>query len=546
MKKFSAHVARIVCLVSLLFLLSIPVLLRAENRYTNNDPYPVYTAANPLGMYTFWENCKPETNARLSVSVFRQRANSSHAGPFTSDLGLSIPCPVTACPGTTAANTCCQVCPQEVPTGDLHGRWNMIALLYPEANGNTTVQKNLVEGLGLDNTTITGVTDPAKLAACLLKIETPSLTDPSQQFGFFSVPIEYRKYGIRLQAEIDIAHGFGLRIQTGLASIQQIARFVDKTCGAQGNSCTVTTQSDPISTSCPTFCCMINEFGCDCKKLVINGLMDQLEIAVRAETQQTPATTPPLTPEVQMLDLDIDNFCCTDMEDFVMSLYWTRCFAYNQKSDNPCWPEFTLAPYAIGEISAPLSHRQNPNQLFSLPFGINKHWGFGFTGGFTLNFVETVELGFEAGFTRFNHETYFAQPVPTHELQQGIYPRKADLCMRPGTVWSFGATLGAADFISCLSAYIQFRLLHKCDDHICILNPIPMVAFDGTPDDFPASNIKVQKMEEEGAWTSSFANVHFDYTISENIALGFFWQAPISQTAAYRPTTVMGSIIVQY
>ena len=69
---------------------------------------------------------------------------------------------------------------------------------------------------------------------------------------------------------------------------------------------------------------------------------------------------------------------------------------------------------------------------------------------------------------------------------------------------------------------------------------------NAAPDNFVIANVKVKKMEQESAWTSSFVDVHFDYDVSENIVLGFLWQAPVSQTFAYRPTTVMGSIIVQY
>ncbi len=53
-------------------------------------------------------------------------------------------------------------------------------------------------------------------------------------------------------------------------------------------------------------------------------------------------------------------------------------------------------------------------------------------------------------------------------------------------------------------------------------------------------------MREQTAWDSSFFNVSFDYNISEYMALGFLWQAPISQEFAYRPTTVMGSLIVRF
>ncbi len=223
MKKFSVKLSRIVYVVSSLLLLSIPMLLHAENRYTSNDPYPVYTAANPLGMWTFWQNCEPETSGRLSISVFRQRANMAKGGPCDANIATTCATAPNAC------SNCCQACPLEVPLGDIHGRWNMVALFYPEANGNNTVANNLIAGLGLENSVITGVTDATALANCITALETPSLTDPNQQFGFFSVPIKYRKYGVRLQAEHDILCGFGLRLQAGVVTIQQNPCFLDQT-----------------------------------------------------------------------------------------------------------------------------------------------------------------------------------------------------------------------------------------------------------------------------------------------------------------------------
>lgn len=488
--------------IGIIFLLTCASPLTAAVRFTNNDPYPVYTSANPLGPFTYWEDCKPEQSFLFSVSFFRQNADKGRRSPFD-----TTPCD----PNNSCAN-CAKVCNQDVELGDIHGPWAMLALFYPEANGNCVVGNNLIAQLGL-------LTFP-NAVTCLAALLDPHNADSQQErFGYFAVPVHYRKYGLRIEADIGTCWDIGLRIQTGLATIRQNADFHDFTCSTTGDAC------GPPG-------CVINSFSCDCTTLVVKGIMEQRNIV--AET----------------LGLDIRDFCETDIEDITVGLYWSHCYEVNKDTKNPCWPRYTFAPYFIAEVSVPLSNLENLNKLFALPFGTDRHWGVGFTGGFNFNFVETIQLGLEAGFMHFSKEFYAAHPVPTSDLQQSIFPRKADLCIRPGQTWTFGATLGASYFISCLSFYGQFRLIHHCNDCINIINTIPVPVLAPTTacptDNFVASNIKLEKMKKESAWDSSFFNVYFDYDISENVALGFFWQAPITQLFAYRPTTVMASAMVKF
>ena len=517
---------------------------QAAIRFTSNDPYPVFTAQNPLAWYTFWHDCEPESPYDFSISLFRQVAHKGRTGPFFS--GACSTQATTAC----SLPNCAPCCDKDVPIGNIHGPWNMLALLYPEPNGNSTVADNIINALELTTPDLYGVAAPGPIVTY---ISQPWNTDPTKQFGFFSVPIDYTKYGVRFQADFMISCDFGVRLQAGVVSIRQIAKFLDRSYCALDNMApyistpaapnTVTSCTPNLSTSCcpqeggtmnvcnqTQACCQINQYNCNDKILVINGIMKQVrDIAT-------------------ILGFDIDNFCETNVEDLIFSMYWTHCWEFNTDTDNPCWPDYTFAPFAVGEISAPFSKQQNVNRLFSVPFGLDRHWGYGFTGGFTLNFIETIELGFDAGFTRYSEELYCNYPVPTNELQEGMFPRKADLRKRPGTTWSFGATMGAYHFLSCLSAYVQFRLLHHCDDHFCILNAIPVTPItpDAPDDDFTISNILVGKMKEESMWSSSFVDVHLDYDITDTMQLGFFWQAPVAQKYAYRPTTVMGSLIFKF
>lgn len=517
-------------------LLIMPLSLNAAIRYTSNDPYPVFTAQNPLAQYTFWHNCEPESPMDFSLSLFRQVAHKGRRGPFYTGT-----CPTNATAACAMPN-CSPCCDKDVPIGNIHGPWNMLALLYPEENGNATVADNIITELELTTANLYGVANPADV---IVYISKPWNTDPNQQFGFYSVPINYSKWGVRFQADFGpFFCDFGFRLQAGVVSIRQNANFVDLTCCASDNMCPGPLNATPtgVTTCTPgsgiagctgtPSCCVINSYTCDTKTLVINGIMKE----------------PQRDTIAQLLGFNLNDFCETNVEDIIFSIYWTHCWEFNTQTENPCWPDYTFAPFFVGEISAPMTKSQDINALFSVPFGIDRHWGYGFTSGFTLNFLETIELGFDAGFTRYSEEFYCNYPVPTNELQEGIYPRKADLKKRPGTTWAFGATMGAYHFLSCLSAYVQYRLLHHCDDHFCIINPIPVtpITAGAPPDNFVVSNILVNKMKQESEWTSSFVDVHLDYDISESMQLGFFWQAPVTQQFAYRPTTVMGSLIFKF
>lgn len=532
------------------------------------DPYPVYSAVNPLGAYTYWEHCEPEYYVMGTVSVFRQSANKGRSGPCATGHCSTFPAttnttttPTCAC---TPTNYCQSVCNDDINLGCLHGPWNMIALFYPEENGNNTVNNLLATNLNLTDPNQTGLT-PNTTTPCgtypqdtcvsncspytstiplLAALSLPSYSDINKQFGFFQVPIQYRKYGIRAQADLGFYCGcwgeMGLRIQGGIASVRQDVCFYDQTCGSPSGttsttqpanqSCTITTSS--TSGSCGTACCVPNPLvnNCCAKELVINGIMkEQEEIA-------------------NILGLNIHDYYHTGIEDLTLNLYWSKCFEYNaQNVRSECWPHYTIAPYIIGEFTFPTSDKINPNRLFGISLGNNGHYGLGLTGGFTLNFIETVELGLEAGFTHFTDRCYCNYPVPTSDFQEGMFPRKANLTKEPGSNWTFVATLGAYHFISCLSFYVQFVGVHHNRDNFYNLDPILITpALNAPADTFVASNILVQKMREESEWESNFVDVHFTYDISDDMQLGFFWQAPVRQEFAYRSTTVMLSWIYEY
>jgi hypothetical protein len=468
-----------------------------NTRYYNttrcNNKFPIYPGASPGFLHTSPHNeisCyeaprRPE-RFRFSLSGFRQSAdfgNDIHRNP--------------------------------VMLGDLLGPWNMLALLYPEKDGNTDIQTLLRNTLQL-------IATPDDVA-CFELINNPLNTDPTQQFGFFSVPISYRKFGARFEAEFGFGD-FGLIVQGGVADLRQTATFLDLTCTATGLSCpvrdcvpvVVDCPSSVSSTACITENCCIDVFNCACKTLVIQNIMDQVELV--ADT----------------LGQSICNYHETGAEDTRLMLFWRRTFEINK--DRPTWAFFTMTPFFVAGVNAPTGKKQKPSELFSLPNGNNGHWGIGFEGGFSINFLETIEVDFEIGFTEFLKKCHSNVPVPTSHFQNGIMPRKATLEVKPGTNWVFGATMAANNFLDRLSFYVQYLIITHGEDCIRVVST----------NDPNINNIDVCKLICDSKWYNQIVNVSFNYDISPNVALGFLWQAPVKRRNAYRSTTVLGSLVVTF
>ena len=406
--------------------------------------------------------------------------------------------------------------------GNLQGNWNTIALLYPEANGNIDTQTLLGDTFGLNS---------LSSQECFQRLINPINADSLNEFGFLSVPILYRKFGARFQLEVALGCNFGLRIEAGVSDIRQTVTLVDLTCSATGLTCPskdcLVTCTEDLSldvtladNSCTPANCCIDVFDCACKRLVLNNYTKQ--IYKLADT----------------LGLNIRNFHKTSAEDTRFFLFWRKPYEINFQRVHlpPCgWAAFIITPFAVAQFSAPTGRKKCQTALFDLPNGNDGHWSYGFDLGFNIDWIETVGLSFEGGMTKFNERCYSNVPVPTSQFQAGLFPARANLFIEPGTNWNLGITLDAYHFICDLSFWGQYVMVDHSPD--CI-----RVASSNTP----TSNLDIAKMREQSEWRVHLANIALNYDISPNIALGFLWQAPIKQYNAYQSTTIMGSIVITW
>ncbi len=177
---------------------------------TQNDPLPLYSSRFPFSYLSTrqksgwmrFDYSYVQPRFRVSVSGYRQFANRAR----NNERNVIFP-------------------------GDIDGPWNMMAFFY-----DPKLRDVLYPALGIDPTLI-----PAN---CKKFIEDPKFVDPNQEFGFFSIPLLYRKYGVRFESELILIDScfdaVGLMIQWGMNDIRQTViqeGFCDLTCQALGKAC---------------------------------------------------------------------------------------------------------------------------------------------------------------------------------------------------------------------------------------------------------------------------------------------------------------------
>lgn len=500
----------------ILIVIFIAQQIQALNNLTNNDPYPIYTAVYPYDFLSHGykkadkfldlDNIPPKV-FRLSLTPFRQSASCAKSI-------YGVPCTIPS-----------------LPTGF---GLNFGGVFYDPLMANS-----LASNLGLD------ISSDGEDQPCFDYIRTPTEADSTHQFGYVSLDSVYRKYGLRLQAEYLLFNrcnsALGLKIQTGVADIRQtIETITDLTCSATGITC----PGSCGTTTCP--CATDLVASCSCKTLMSQDIIDQKDIVLKT--------------------LGYDKLCNTykkspHMEDLRILLYFRHTYDLNQE-DSYSWPRVLFMPFLEVGGAIPLSDQIDPNDILAIPVGNNDHYSVGMSTGFTLDFLDTVDLAIEGGFTHFfSHKTCNA-PLPTFSLENGLFPYKADINVQPGSTWNFGITMNAYHFLDRLSFWIQYMLLShgQNDIKVCksyipdgsVFSPNytgePVGDFDLLP--MPAvpqkQGFNTCDAQCVSKWEVHMLNLSFTYDISPNAGMGLAWQLPMRLRNAFRSNTVLGTFYLTY
>lgn len=470
--------------------------LHALSSLAKNDAYPVYTTLDPH-MFLTTENrlhligedhkCIAE-RVNFSISPFGQNANSG--ANYCGEHYL----PAQACEdppcGATAINLGLKGTP--VQLGDLTGRINMLALLYGAVPAGQTLAPTLQ-------------TAQAAVFTDYPPEKEETIIDPTQRYASMTFPLKYSKRGVRFDLSTRIACGFGANVQTGVASITQtVKRLRLKRADATDN---LNIEND-LTCEAVSLCNFMKPSDTFTNDILEPDLMRKFDT---------------ITEELGVSTCD---FSATSIEEIRFNLFWRHVFDVNH--DIPTAPHFLCMPFLVVSGSVSPGKVTCPGELFSVPFGNNGHSAIGGTAGVDFDFVNTIELAAEIGYTHFFSRTVENLRIPNNKYQKTLFPFATCASVQPGYNWHFAAKMAAYHFMGRLSFFFQFVMLEHKDDNICLK----------TAD----AAFKPRVLEEVTGFKTKVANIGFNYDLSRNVSLGFLWQAPLSQQNSYRSTTAMFSV----
>lgn len=555
-------------LIALIAISAYAPLLGFSN-WVRNDPYPLYSSVYPYAFLATRQKAQlmrfnyayPLSRFRFSLSGFQQWA-------------------------CRARNQEKQV----IQLGDINGRFNMLGLFYDPAS-RARFNSIPVGSTGLADAIDALASGDENNQWCFNNITKPNYSDPNKEFGFFSVPLYYKKSGIRLETELLLVdrcfYAIGLKAQVGLADVRQtVCSFNDLTgqalgvaypanspaVGSEAQTATPAPVAQPgitppfvsnevvpgapacgaiTATQCPIefqpftpcanqTCC--DSYDCDCKDFVRHNIMKQRNAIA------------------EILKLDFCNYHEFGVEDLRLSMYWRQIFVINEESD--IYPRLLFMPFAEVGVGVPLEKRVNTHKVFGVPASNNGHASVSAQAGFTLDFLDTIDLCFAGGFTHFFSQDYCDYSLPTNNKESGIYPYTADINLRPGTTWTGTIGMHAYQFLPNLSFWGEYEIIKHAPDkiHVChsfipadsIYSPDFSITTEAT-DTQPATRVYkpgdgflVDLAECRSEWESQMVTAGFNYDLSPYLSAGFLLQIPVRQRNAYRATTALGTLTFVY
>jgi len=513
---------RIINIIGLFLALfiNVPINCSIITTLDKNDPAPLYSTNFPYAYLSQNEKeylkehtdfCDPQWFS-ISASPFYQTAShGKNINQHTSELG------------------------------DLTRKWNMIAVLpynntmsdIPEGDEPfpklEKIRDNLLHCIHsvFRHTTDDVVPRELKSVQGLL-----SLQHPDQLFGFFSVPIKYRKIGVRFDLQARIFRDFGCAFQAGVADISQLGRFIDQT--ATPSACAynlVETGSTPPGciSACsgktvpPVYC--LNPFT---GQKVSNAQWAEVVDCVHIELMDK------LQNVADEIDMSLCNYNRTGIEDLHFEFWWRHMFNIKPSEPEPCWLPFLFVPFASLGVDIATAQRSDPNIPLSLPLQNNGHNTVRFNAGFSLDFFDTIEIGMHSGFVCFFKRNICNLRVPTNDFQNVMIPYQTNAEVRPGPTWHVGLFMNAFHFIDCVSAYVEYLYVSHIKDKITVCSDNKNRAF------------KPCVLECISPWNIHLLNGGLNYDVSPNFTLGFAVQIPLTGRNVYKSTTYLLSTTLTF
>ncbi len=478
-------------LLILAFIFSTSIF--AVPTYNQYDPFIIHTYR---GVNTFKHKIDGKYNLNLNLSPFYQNASGSRNAQ-----------------GAKSAE------------GDIFGAWNVFGLFYGVENNQikaapTSKPFILEQAAGGTNPWIPNSATRGyypKLSAAWRVLDDKdegggtinydntnfvlNYTDPDNYDStIYSVylpitRIDYEKFGLRLDLNFECKSGLGINVKSGLVDYRQTPKFGN----ASGFDPTYPIPVEPPIPPDPDYI-----YAYLRREEVMKDIFNEV-------------------------GLNTDQHQETTLEDTFLQLYYKSCYKVYDEDDEL---QVSLIPYIAAGLWVPTGKEENPDSAFSLPTGNNGFWGITADGAFNFDLPGSIQFGFGGGIAYFFDRNLQDQRIANHELQQGVFPWKADIRKEPGLIWHLDASMYAPKFLDHFSISLDFVYLRHNSDKIT------MQESDVARNAYFVPSVN----EENSKWYATILQGGLEYEFNNGLQLGFGFQAHLSGRNVYRDNTVMGTI----
>ncbi len=171
-----------------------------------------------------------------------------------------------------------------------------------------------------------------------------------------------------------------------------------------------------------------------------------------------------------------------------------------------------------------------------VPLGNDGFTGFMVEGAASLDFKNTVNMTFAAGYTIFKERSIKGMRVPNNQYQCILYPFKQDVTKKRGGTWHLSASMFAQDFIEGMKCYIDYTwVVHRRDTVTLDVAANLPIFKDGLP--------VLERLSEFRVGTGHLGLV---YNMTKNVQAGAAVQVVLHGFQVFKPYTFMGSLSITF
>ena len=162
----------------------------------------------------------------------------------------------------------------------------------------------------------------------------------------------------------------------------------------------------------------------------------------------------------------------------------------------------------------------------------------GFTAEWAVNFdfPNIIQFGFGAGVSLYGSKDFSNYRVPSHGLQKGVFPWRADIRRKPGPIWYMNTSFRIKDFIEDLSFFFDYIFAQHNEDNITIMESSTA----------RSELFLHKKVEENSRWRAQVVHFGFNYHVVPGLEFGISAQAHLSGVRVFRTNTILGTITFNF